>query len=77
MAYLSVYTTLVKEVNPITVSIGEMISERIRGFWQNESPPDSRLLLKSLVMDKDISMYKDDPLRLLKEVYPNGRRSPK
>jgi hypothetical protein len=77
VAYLSVYTTLVKEVNPIAVSMGEMISERIRGFWQNESPPDSRLLLESLVTDKDISMYKDDPLRLLEEVYPDGRRSPK
>lgn len=76
VAYLSVYTTLVKEVNPIAVSMGEMISERIRGFWRNESPPDSRLLLESLVTDKDISVYKDDPLRLLEEVYPDGRRGP-
>jgi hypothetical protein len=75
VGYLSLYTTLIKEVNPVAVSMGEMITERVRRFWQNEAPPESRLLLESLVTDQDISMYAADPLRLLEEVYPDGRQA--
>ena len=64
---LPAYFYLIRAVNPITVSMGEKISDRVFSSWKGEAPPELLLRLEYLETVDEIPS-KANPLKLLEEV---------
>jgi hypothetical protein len=64
---LPAYFYLIRAVNPITVSMGEKISDRVLSSWRGEAPPELLLRLEHLETVDEIPPTAN-PLKLLEEV---------
>lgn len=64
---LPVYFYLVRAVNPVAVSMGEMIANRVSSSWRGEEPPEQLLRLEHLETIDEISS-RANPLKLLEEI---------
>ncbi|PVH72216.1 hypothetical protein DL98DRAFT_596190 [Cadophora sp. DSE1049] len=67
LPYLPVYFYLIRAVNPIAVSMGETISDRVLASWRGEEPPKQLLRIEHLeTVDETYS--RANPLQLFEEV---------
>ncbi|PVH71392.1 hypothetical protein DL98DRAFT_540093 [Cadophora sp. DSE1049] len=67
LAYLPVYFYLIRAVNPIAVSMGEAISDRVLASWRGEEPPKQLLRIEHLET-VDQTYLRANPLKLFEEV---------
>jgi hypothetical protein len=64
---LPVYFYLIHSVNPMAVSMGEMVSSRVSASWKGEDQPVQLLRLEHLETIDEIP-FRANPLRLLEEI---------
>lgn len=67
LPYLPIYFYLIRAVNPLAVSMGEAISERVLASWRGEEPPKQLLRMEHLET-VDETYLRANPLKLLEEV---------
>lgn len=61
MAYLPAYFSLIDAVNPVAVSIGEIISDRVLSFWRGVEPSKQLLQIEHLEA-VDETYFKANPI---------------
>jgi hypothetical protein len=67
LAYLPVFFYLIRTVNPVAVSMGEAISNRVLSSWKGDEPSERWLQIEHLDMIDD-SYLRTNPMKLLEEV---------